>query len=252
MTVFRALKSHGYYTSFNHNARYYALCGTPRFDAHGLWFYRSIGFSRHRTLPATLVALVLESSAGASADELANLLARLAQQSLLARSALGRQTIYLAPDASRQEPQWQRRCQPDPVPTAPAVLPNHLPVPLVLAVLVEWIRSPAASPRQLCRVLQTKGLAPLPQQVEDIADHFLLKKIGHFEGRRNTSSRPRCERRAVASDRGSPSGGRLHLRPTSRGMPGRSGVTAGAQNTTAGRGQPAVRQHSLPRGTSSG
>src|SRR5262249_29760857 len=113
MTVFRALSSAGYYTSFNHNARYYTLGETPRFDAAGLWFYRSIGFSRHRTLPETLVALVRESPAGGTAAELsgrlrtavANLLARLVQQSRLARRRLGRQTIYLAPEASQQESQ---------------------------------------------------------------------------------------------------------------------------------------------------
>jgi hypothetical protein len=184
MTVFRALKSCGYYSSFNHNARYYTLAQTPRFDAHGLWFYRSIGFSRHRTLPDTLVALVCEAPAGATAAELsdrlrtpvANLLPRLAQQSLLARRALGRQTIYLAPEAPRQESQWQQRRQPDPGPAAPAILPDHLPVPLVLAVLVEWIRAPEASPEQLCRVLRGKGLTLSPQQVQGVADHFLLKK----------------------------------------------------------------------------
>jgi hypothetical protein len=184
MTVFRALKSHGYYSSFNHNARYYTLCQTPRFDAQGLWFYRTIGFSRHRTLPDTLVALALESAAGASADELsdllrtpvANLLARLAQQGLLARRLLGRQAIFLAPDAQRQQSQWQRRCQGDPVPAARAILPEHLPVPLVLAVLVEWIRSPGASPEQLCRVLRGQGFALSPAQVRGVADHFLLQK----------------------------------------------------------------------------
>jgi hypothetical protein len=184
MTVFRALKSHGYYCSFNHNARYYTLCQTPRFDAHGLWFHRTIGFSRHRTLPATLVALVTESCAGATADELkdllrtpvANLLARLASQSILARRVLGRQTIFLAADAQRQQSQWLRRCQGDPVPAARAFLPDHLPLPLVLAVLVEWIRWPEASPEQLCRVLRRKGFAPSPAQVQDVADHFLLQK----------------------------------------------------------------------------
>lgn len=183
MTVFRALKGHGYCTSFNHNARYYTLAQTPRFDDHGLWFQRTIGFSRHRTLPDTLVALVRDSPAGATASELAdllrtpiaNLLARFAQQSLLARR-LGRQTIYLAPEAPRQESQWQRRCRPDPGPTDPAVLPAHLPVPLVLAALVEWIRTPDASPEQVCRVLRDKGLAATPQQVQDVADHFLAPK----------------------------------------------------------------------------
>src|SRR5260370_14856893 len=74
MTVFRALKQHGYFASFNHNARYYTLRETPRFDANGLWFYRSIGFSQHRTLPDTLVALVYDSLAGCTAPELGLLL----------------------------------------------------------------------------------------------------------------------------------------------------------------------------------
>jgi len=184
MTVFRALKAHGYYTSFNHNARYYALRQTPRFDARGLWFYRTIGFSRRRTLPDTVLSLACESAAGATAAELsgllrtpvANLLARLAQQGLLARRRQGRQAVYLAPDAPRQGPQWQRRCQPEQAPAAPVALPAHLPVPLVLAVLQEWVRSPEASPAQLCRSLRGRGVAATPQQARDVADHFLLKK----------------------------------------------------------------------------
>src|SRR5262245_58926100 len=73
-TVFRALKSQGYYSSFNHNARYYTLGHTPHFDPRGLWLHRTIGFSRYRTIPDTLVALVLDSDAGATAAELSGLL----------------------------------------------------------------------------------------------------------------------------------------------------------------------------------
>src|SRR5215472_13756968 len=117
MTVFRALKRHGYFTSFNHNARYYTLRQIPRFDARGLWFYRSIGFSQYRTLPDSLVALVEASAAGLLAAELAsilrtpvtNLLARLVRQQRLARRCLGRQVVYLALSPPRQEQQWLHR-----------------------------------------------------------------------------------------------------------------------------------------------
>src|SRR5260370_20035166 len=117
MPVVRALKQHGYFASFNHNARYYTLRETPRFDANGLWFYRSIGFSQHRTLPDTLVALVYDSLAGCAAPELAlllrtpvaNLLALLVRQQRLARRPLGRHVVYLALQPQPQEQQWLHR-----------------------------------------------------------------------------------------------------------------------------------------------
>ena len=37
MTAWRLLRRHGYFTSYNHNARYYTLAGIPEFDQHGLW-----------------------------------------------------------------------------------------------------------------------------------------------------------------------------------------------------------------------
>src|SRR4051812_38476900 len=96
ITIRRALKEHGYFCSFNHNARYYTLADRPRFTANGLWFYRSIGFSRHRSLTKTLVVLVHDAAAGATPEEFAdllrtavgNLLASLARQQQLARRRL--------------------------------------------------------------------------------------------------------------------------------------------------------------------
>jgi hypothetical protein len=184
MTVSRALKQHGYFTSFNHNARYYTLRQTPRFDANGLWFYRSIGFSRHRTLIETVLALVAEAPAGATPDELTsllctpvgNLLASLARQQRLARRRLGRQVVYLAADAQQQEQQWRQRQQSCPVPMAPALLPDEVPLSLALPVLVELIRSPQASAAQLARVLQGKGLARRTKVAQAIVDHFQLEK----------------------------------------------------------------------------
>ena len=130
ITIRRALKGHGYFSSFNHNARYYTLADRPRFAANGLWFYRSIGFSRQRTLPKTLLALVRDAPSGATAAELtnrlhtpvANLLAGLARQQLLARRRRGRCVVYLAADPQRQEQQWRQRQQPGPTPCPPAPL----------------------------------------------------------------------------------------------------------------------------------
>src|SRR5258708_39804000 len=74
ITIRRALKTLGYFSSFNHNARYYTLADKPRFAANGLWFYRTIGFSRHRTLTKTLIVLVHDAATGATPEELTNLL----------------------------------------------------------------------------------------------------------------------------------------------------------------------------------
>lgn len=184
MTIFRALSKHGYVSSFNRNGRFYTLAERPCFDDNGLWFYRSLGFSRHRTLPATLVALVHQARAGLTAEELeallrttvGNLLPRLANEQQLARRRLGRCAVYLAVDAVQQEQQWQQRQLPQPTPMAPEGLPDEVPVELLLPFLVEWIRCPHASLQQVRCRLHRQGLLLSAQQAQTAVDHFQLEK----------------------------------------------------------------------------
>jgi hypothetical protein len=70
MTAWRLLSKHGYYTSYNCNARYYTLADTPQFDDHGLWTYRKIRFSKWGSLTETIVALVGNSEAGMTPEQL--------------------------------------------------------------------------------------------------------------------------------------------------------------------------------------
>jgi hypothetical protein len=184
MTVFRALTKQGYFRSFNHNAHYCTLGHTPRFDHNGLWFYRSIGFSRHRTLPQTVVALVQDRAAGVTPEELTNLLrtpvsnilASLARQQQLARRRLGRQVVYLASDPQRQEQQWRRRQQDSDPPATPSVLPATLSPTTVLPVLAELIRSPKDSKDQLARTLGRQGVPIDPSDVQAILAFYQLEK----------------------------------------------------------------------------
>lgn len=83
MTVYRALKGLGYRTSYSHNGRYYALDKTISFDDLGLWFVRSICFSRHGTLLKTLQDFVSDSAKGYFANELTDLLRVEVKESLL-------------------------------------------------------------------------------------------------------------------------------------------------------------------------
>ncbi len=184
MTVFRVLKQHGYFTSFNHNARYYTLCEIPRFDDRGLWFYRSIGFSRHRRLATTLVALVHDSLAGYLSAELAlllrtpvaNLLTRLVDQQQLARRRLGRQVVYLALQPQRQEQQWLHRLANRSADRTGSLLPATLAPTSVLPVLAELIRSPNASADRLARTLEHRGILLAPPDVQAILSFYQLEK----------------------------------------------------------------------------
>jgi hypothetical protein len=183
MTVFRALSKHGYFSSFNHNGRFYTLAERPRFDGNGLWFYRTIGFSRQRTLPATLLALVEASSTGQTPAELAgllhtpvgNLLAELARQGRLGRQRLGHHVVYLASAPRRREQQLRQRQQasPDAVAEPPPAQP---PLAVVLPVLAEVIRSPGATPKQWLRSLRNSGLSLQPEQLQAIIGVCQLEK----------------------------------------------------------------------------
>jgi hypothetical protein len=184
ITIRRALKTFGYFCSFNHNARYYTLADRPRFAANGLWFYRSIGFSRHRTLTKTLVVLVHDAAAGATPEELTellrtpvgNLLASLARQQQLARRRLGHRVVYLACDPQRQEQQWTQRLEDAAPPATAKALPATASPTTVLPLLAEMIRSPEDSVDQLARTLGQQGVALDPPGVQAILAFYDLEK----------------------------------------------------------------------------
>ena len=187
MTVFRALKKHGYHTSYNHNAGYYTLAGIPQFDEGGLWTYRDVRFSRWGTLLETLVALVQQAPAGCLASELeerlqtpvANLLARLVQQGRLRRQTLpGHRVLYVAAAAEPGRQQWEQRQQQ----LAAAAerqasgLPAGCPAAVVIAVLRQMILAPDENPEQGARRLQREGLRVTAPQVRRVREYYALEK----------------------------------------------------------------------------
>jgi len=184
ITLRRSLKTLGCFCSFNHNARYYALADRPRFAANGLWFYRSIGFSRHRTLTRTLVVLVHDAAAGATPEELTqllrtpvgNLLALLARQQQLARRRLGHRVVYLAADTQRQEQQFTQRLENTATSATALALPATLSPHSILPLLAEMIRSPEDSIDQLARTLAQQGIPLKPPDVQTILAFYDLEK----------------------------------------------------------------------------
>jgi len=83
MTVYRALKKLSYLSSYSHNGKYYTLKRIVKFNENGLWFYRSIGFSKYGTLMKTLEKLVSDSENGFFAQKLEKLLDVGVKESLL-------------------------------------------------------------------------------------------------------------------------------------------------------------------------
>jgi len=66
MTVYRKLDKLHYLSSCSHSGRYYTLVGIPEFNRDGLWFNKSILFSRYGTLINTVKSIVRESEHGYS------------------------------------------------------------------------------------------------------------------------------------------------------------------------------------------
>lgn len=190
MTVFRALRKHGYYSSVNHNASYYTLHEIPRFDEDGLWTYRGICFSKHGSLSKTLESLVEKSPAGMTIGEVeqrvntkaGNLLSRLRQQQQLSRCFAGHRVVYLAVDSrkrARQERQRRerlaagvsRRSSAD-----EARFPERYDAVTVLEVLIQIIKSPAAEPAELAKALRARGVKISAARVRRVLEFYAVKK----------------------------------------------------------------------------
>jgi hypothetical protein len=187
MTVIRALGKHGYFSSFNHNSAFYVLADTPRFDEDGLWWYHDVGFSLHRTLEATVLALVGRAAAGCTVAELqtrlaspvGSLLSRLSARGLAGRMSLGRRVVYLAAEPDQQARQRACRGQkatPPPPPAQSPCLPPDLPVTTVVELLVRLLRTPTASPASLSQALQARGLTISAAQVRSVIAFYGLEK----------------------------------------------------------------------------
>ncbi len=73
-TIFRKLEQLDYLSSYSHRGKYYTLRSIARFNAQGLWNYRSVQFSRTGNLLDTAQALVHDSEGGYTAAELKDVL----------------------------------------------------------------------------------------------------------------------------------------------------------------------------------
>lgn len=187
MTVVRALKKFGYYASYNYNAAYYVLRDVPEFDDLGLWAHRDVRFSRYRTLPATIVAVVEKAPTGLTVAELeerlqtkvANVVSRLVSEGLVQRErVVGRQVVYLASEPAVSTLQLQQRQQrlQEEAARGTTGLPSGCSATEVIEVLHEMLIKSDDKPERLSRRIQARGTRVTASQVRRVLDHYALEK----------------------------------------------------------------------------
>jgi len=186
MTVNRALKKYGYYTSYNHNASYYVLLDLPAFNEQGLWAHGNVRFSRHGTLKQTIAVLVENAPAGLTVDELeecldvkaANLASRLVHDGIVQREILpGRQAVYLASDAKVSSRQYQKRRELiQQQERGSAELPEECSPTEVIEILRQMIIANDVSADKVARQLKNRGAHVTAGKVRRVIEHYSLKK----------------------------------------------------------------------------
>ena len=188
MTVVRALKKFGYYTSYNKNSAFYTLHDIPEFDTHGLWGFRDIYFSRYATLDETLVALVETSDAGYTVGdlnnivktEIKNIVPRLYRKKRLNRYYSGRFVIYVSTDRDRESEQKRyRKAQVEKSQAAfreRQPLPENLDAITVIKVLLQMIELPQANDASISQTLQRQGVMITAKAVRSIIEFYSLQK----------------------------------------------------------------------------
>ena len=178
-TIFRVLSAADYLTSYSHAGRYYTLKRIPKFDSHGIWLHRGIGFSAHGTLRATVTDLVEKSPAGQTHSELQELLhlrvhdtlRLLVHGHMLSRKPFRDAYVYLSAKPKRASAQWGQRQQ-----LAAGSSSAELEPSRVIDVLVDLIRHPSDDANAVSRRLQALGHTVTAEEAESIFLRYDLKK----------------------------------------------------------------------------
>lgn len=183
MTVFRYLRKVSYRRSYNKNGRFYTLHDPDRYDRHGLWNSGDVFFSVDGSLPATVLRLVREAEAGATHDELRqvlrvrvhNMLLDLVSKAKVVRERLGDLFVYVDAEPSRCAEQLGNRG---------ALIASgedgaaELADAVVIEVLLVLIRHPGSTAGDVARRLQGRSPPVVRWQVDAVFTRYGLGAIG--------------------------------------------------------------------------
>jgi hypothetical protein len=178
-TVLRRLDEHGYYSSYNHSGRFLTVEEVADFDSRGLWVWKTARFSRHGNLKQTVNFFVENSPQGITHEELATLLAvrahnpllELIQEQKIRRERLGPTFVYLSRKTSLRAKQVRRRKSLLAQPKKPRPSSRQ-----IIATLLQLIKDPVASRRQIVLRCQRSGVPISRELVDAIFQTYDLDK----------------------------------------------------------------------------
>lgn len=189
MTAFRHLRHMPYRRSYNCNGRFYALHEPSRYDRFGLWSGGDgVHFSIHGSLRKTVRRLIEEADAGATHQELQQLLHVRVHNTLLdllrhgevARDRRWRVYVYchVATDVrSAQLAQRRERIDKGRV-SAGEVVDDAV----VIEVLLTLLRHRGAGPAEVVRHLRGRSPPIWIEQVRAVFARYALDRIGEKGG----------------------------------------------------------------------
>lgn len=185
-TAIRALYAIGYLSSYSHAGKYYTLRTIPKFDTHGLWFYRDIGFSKQGTLRDAIIDMVKCSSTGYTHEELKALLRirvhdtlrDLVDVGLIQRETVDGTYVYLTATQRAGKAQLVKRL------ARPASLQDEPTVAVdtatVIQILLAVINRARAHVNEIGATLRANGIKVTSEQIMGVLSHYgVPKKIGN-------------------------------------------------------------------------
>ena len=165
------LKKWGVYTSYNMNAKYYALPEVPTFDQKGLWIYKQIRFCKHGNLRQSLIHLVRHCDAGLDWNQIEqflgvssnSFLARYADIAELRREKYQGRYVYFSADPQVYARQRDQRVKL----IREAKMPSELEAVLILA---EIIKHPDWDISRIAASLKRQKYPISPQMIQNLLD----------------------------------------------------------------------------------
>ncbi len=181
ITIYRKAKSGELLISYNKNSKYYTLPTVPKFDKHGIWFYREIGFSRYGNLYQTLTTIIDNSSTGLSGKELTEILKIkaldalriLSERNAIKREKIGSRYVFFSAKTTISKQQIQRQTNEINTIHKTLVLPEYQ---IVVEILVAIILNNTVEIKTIEAKLLSKKIYVSRQKIDSVIEHYQLKK----------------------------------------------------------------------------
>jgi hypothetical protein len=181
-TIRRKIKANNIICCYNKNSLFYTLPSLAKFNQYGIWHHSKASFSRWGNLFETIVQLIDQSDKGFTSGELKSILKLriydalriLCQKNRIYKAEIKAQNVYFSTHAEINQKQIRKRKH--------YFLLKSVKLPeneTIIAVLVELILNSDITPPKICKKLKKKGLKIKPIDVENVLEHYQLKKTSN-------------------------------------------------------------------------